>query len=284
MKFSSYNMFLKDLYKDGLEYAASHAAKLGFSGVELLDFCPLRSKPTYSLYSIDEYKAAFEKYSLELACYSSAALLYTDDEQAVLEEIYRQAEFASALGSKYFHHTFTIGLSSKPDTLAFSAVLERVAPMAEKVASKCRELGMTAIYEPQGAYFNGKNGFMALFNEMKGRGAEIGVCGDVGNTMFFDEGAEKLFAECAADIKHVHVKDYIVSDVPLPEYPGNMKSISGMHLYDCEVGMGAIDLRSCFELLCKVGYDGYFSIELLEDDEGAERMMKYMESLLHSNK
>ena len=279
MKFSSYNMFLKDLYKDGLEYAASHASRLGFSGVELLDFCPLMNKPTYAVCSVDEYKAAFKKYSLELACYSSAALLYTDDEAGVLEEIYRQAEFAAELGSKFFHHTFTIGLSKKPDTLAFSEVLERVAPTAERIAIKCRELGMTAIYEPRGPYFNGRDGFVTLLNEMKGRVAEIGVCGDVGNSLFFDECAEKVFADCADDIKHVHVKDYIISDVPLPEYPGKQKSLAGKHLYDCEIGTGGVDFKSCFDLLKGVGYDGYFSIELIADDESVGRMMKYMKKL-----
>ena len=279
MKFSSYNTFLHDLRKSGIEYAAAHAAQTGFSGVELLDLCPLRHKPTYQLCSVDEYKAAFEKHSLELACYSSAALLYLDNEKEMMEEICRQADFAADLGSKYFHHTFTIGLSETPTTLGFDKVLARVAPIAENIAEHCEKRGMTAIYEPQGAYFNGKEGFIALLDEMKSRGVGYGVCGDVGNPLFDDCRGEEVFALCKDSIKHVHVKDYVVSDEPLPQYVGNQMSKSGKHLYDCEVGTGVIDFKACFDVLKSVDYDGYFSIELLADDESAERMIEYMKKL-----
>lgn len=276
MKFSSYNSFLSDLYKKGLDYAAERAARLGFSGVELLDICPRRTKMTYERYTLDEYRRAFDRNSLELACYSSAALLYLDDEKALLEEIYREVDFAAALGSKYFHHTFTIGLSETPKTLSFENVIERVAPIAESIAEYCDKLGMTALYEPQGAYFNGTEGFIALCDEMRRRGVKFGVCGDVGNPLFADRLAEDVFELCKNDIMHVHVKDYIMSDEPLPEYPGNQMSDSGKHLYDCEVGKGVVNIKGCFDVLKSVGYDGYFSIELTCDDESTERMIKYM--------
>jgi sugar phosphate isomerase/epimerase len=231
---------------------------------------------TYELYSVEEYRKAFERYSLELACYSSAALLYVDNEDEILEEIYREAEFASALGSKYFHHTFTISLSHTPATLDFDTVLQRVVAMAEKIAEKCRSLGMTALYEPQGAYFNGTDGFLRLCNEMKSRGTVFGVCGDVGNPLFADVTGEAVFERCADRIMHVHVKDYIMSNTPLAQYPGNQMSDGGKHLYDCEIGVGVVNIEACFDILKKVNYDGYFSIELVADDESAARMIEYM--------
>ena len=279
MKFSSYNTFLYDLDKQGLEYAAERAERLGFSGVELLDLCPLRSRATYERYSVDEYRAAFDRHSLELACYSSAALLYTDDEKATLAEIGKQAEFAAALGSKIFHHTFTIGFAHTPKTLAFDTVLNRVASMAERVAEKCDRLGMTCIYEPQGAYFNGEDGFFKLRAEMKRRGVNTGVCADVGNSLFFDEKGEDIIKKCASDVMHVHAKDYIMSDEPLPLFPNNQISNGGKHLYDCEIGTGVVNFLECFKPLKEIGYDGYFSIELVADDESNERMIKYMKNI-----
>lgn len=276
MKFSSYNSFLGDLYKYGLDYAAERASRLGYSGVELLDLCPKRMKTTYERYTVDEYRRAFDKNSLELACYSSAALLYLDDEKALFEELYREADFAAALGSKFFHHTFTIGLSETPKTLEFEKVLHRVAPLAENIAEYCDKRGLTALYEPQGAYFNGTDGFLKLCEEMKSRGVKFGVCGDVGNPLFADCLGEDVFELCKNDIMHVHVKDYIMSDEPLPEYPGNQMSVSGKHLYDFEVGKGVVNIKGCFDVLKSVGYDGYFSIELGADDEGTERMMAFM--------
>ncbi len=278
MKFSSYNSFLSDLYKKGLDYAAERAARLGHSGVELLDICPKRREMTYEIYTVDEYRRAFDKNSLELACYSSAALLYLDDEKGMLEEIYREADFAAALGSKLFHHTFTIGLADTPQTLAFEKVIERVAPIAENIAEYCDKLGMTALYEPQGAYFNGTDGFLRLCEEMKRRGTKFGVCGDVGNPLFADCLAEDVFALCAKDIMHVHVKDYLMSDEPLPQYPGNQMSDGGKHLYDFEIGRGVVNFNACFDILKGIGYDGYFSIELPADDESTERMMAFMKN------
>ena len=276
MKFSSYNSFLADLYRYGLDYAAERAARLGYSGVEFLDLCPKRMKTTYERYTVDEYRRALDKNSLELACYSSAALLYLDDEQGMLEEIYREADFAAALGSKFFHHTFTIGLAENPKTLSFEKVLDRVAPLAETIAEYCQKKDMTALYEPQGAYFNGTDGFLKLCDEMKRRGVKFGVCGDVGNPLFADCLGEDVFALCAKDIMHVHVKDYLMSDEPMPEYPGNQMSVSGKHLYDFEIGRGVINFDGCFDVLKSVGYDGYFSIELPGDDESTERMMAFM--------
>ena len=207
MKFTSYNMFLSDLFRHGLDYACERATRLGFSGVELLDFCPLRSKATYEKYSVDEYKRALDKNKLELSCYSSAALLYVSNEEALMEEMRKQIDFASALGSKLFHHTFTICLPPEHASIPVKDMLDRVAPVAERIADYADGKGVTCIYEPQGSFFNGSEGLSLLYDEMVSRVSNVGICADVGNPLFADDSPEAVTALFADKVKHVHLKD-----------------------------------------------------------------------------
>jgi len=265
MKLSSYNTFMKMLMTEGLESACESASRLGFGGVELLDACPLNRKATYEKYTVDEYLRAFEKYNLRPACYSTAACLWSDDEEATLGELFRQADFAAAIGTKLFHHTFTIGLPHTPDTLPYQEVLARVVPVAQKVAEHCDRLGMTCLYEPQGFYVNGIDGLETLYEEMARRVQNIGICGDMGNPLFAEAEPEKLFAHFAPYIKHVHVKDYIRTETPLPDIKGS-RSRGGKYLYDCRLGDGIVNIGACIKSLVQVGYDGYISFEISGDE------------------
>lgn len=278
MKLSSYNMFLADLYSKGLEYACKRAATLGFEGVELLDFCPWRRKATYEMYSVEEYLNEFEKNGLSLACYSSAALLCVDDEESLLKEIFKQADFTAALGGKLFHHTFTIELPKEKASLSYSEMLERVVPVAKKIADHCAKLGVTCLYEPQGKYFNGIEGLGGLYREMEKHCENIGICCDVGNPLFVEEIPEAVVAKFAKQTKHVHIKDYLRYDEPLPNVKLIQKSRDGKYLYDCNVGDGIIDLGACFDSLKAVGYDGYVSFELVGDDEFAKNGINYIKT------
>ena len=281
MKLSSYNTFMGMLMREGLECACESASRLGFEGVELLDFCPLRRKATYEFYTVDEYLRAFEKYHLSLACYSTAACLWSDNEDALLDELFRQADFAAALGSKLFHHTFTIGLPHTPDTLPYKDVLARVVPVAQKVAEHCDKLGITCLYEPQGFYVNGIDGLGMLYEEMKKRAHNIGICGDVGNPLFVDAEPEAIFKHFASDIKHVHVKDYIRTDEPLPEGKAS-RSQAGKYLYDCRLGNGVVNIGACIESLVRAGYDGYISFEIAGDEAVVADAIRYVKDKIQA--
>ena len=63
------------------------------------------------------------------------------------------------------------------------ALLERACA----VAAYANSLGLTVLYEPQGFYVNGLDGFTRFFEEMKQRGYRIGVCGDVGKDQSEDK-------------------------------------------------------------------------------------------------
>ena len=87
-------------------------------------------------------------------------------------------------------------------------------------------------------------------------------------------------AKFAKQTKHVHIKDYLRYDEPLPNVKLIQKSRDGKYLYDCNVGDGIIDLGACFDSLKAVGYDGYVSFELVGDDEFAKKGINYIKTLI----
>ena len=198
----------------------------------------------------------------------------------MLNEAYRQVEFTAALGSKLFHHTFTICLPADKEALTYGEVLEKVVPVAKKIADRCKELGVTALYEPQGRYFNGMEGFCTLLNEMKRLCTNVGVCADVGNPLFSDCDPVALTAAVAEDVKHVHLKDYIRTDAPLAGKPSNQVSKAGKYLYDCPIGEGIVDIGGFLKVLERVGYDGDLSYEIVGDAEQARKAIAYVNGLI----
>lgn len=261
IKKSNYTIFYKDLKKYSLEYAVKHTVDIGFDAVEIFDV----ARPSQWLGDEDSFlklKDLLASNNLGLSCYSVAINLLGDDIDDVMKRTRRHIVNAARLGSPYFHHTLVPSLKFSNLELSFDSVFERVIDNAEKIASLCNENGLVCLYEPQGAYFNGVSCLRTLLEEIRNRGYNVGVCGDMGNSLFADCKPSDIFKEFSADIKHIHVKDYRICE---EAQENAYVSLGGKYLVPVSIGEGDADIKGCMAYVKE--YNGYFSIESEESDE-----------------
>ena len=276
MKFANYTIFEKDFRLYGLEYAIEHTKKLGLEAVEFI--CLPRVKK-HIFESVGEAKRArelLEKAGLSVSCYSMYADLLSESWEEHLALTLHNVDCAAELGSPYFHHTL-IPYPNYPSPRpsfdeAFSAVFEK----AERIAEHCEKYGINCLYEPQGLYMNGVEGLTRLLSEMKKRHSNVGICGDFANSLFVDTPPEDIFIAFASDIKHIHVKDCVVSEPDGTEC--RYRSTGGKYIRDALPGEGCVDFAKLFSIV--KGYDGDISLEFSATDEQTLRSLEYIKSFL----
>lgn len=269
MKFANYAQFNEDRRIRGIEYAAEHTVELGFEAVEFLGL---------SNASGESSKAAelLSSLGLSVSCFSQGINLLdtTQCTRAEHEEhLFRCADAAAELGSPYLHHTLVLPLALPSNAPTFEDIFHGIVNSAEKVANYCEKLGIVCLYEPQGMYFNG-TGLEIFYGEMKKRCGNVGICGDVGNSLFVDYSPNLVFEKFASDIKHIHLKDYYVYEAPR-ENVKNYKTLRGKYLNDAELGAGAVDIPYCVQKLKEVGYVGDYAFEIICDDETMKNAINY---------
>ena len=265
MNFTMYAGFSEALKNRGAEAAAKEAVRLGFSSVELLEYVETeQSVPAIgSVEEAADVRATLEKHGLSVACYSVGLSLWqkgmTPDTVTPMEEILRyHARLAAALGSPFLHHTLLLGVDKS--ALTMEEALALIVPAAIRVAQYAKKRGITCIYEGQGMYFNGADGFGAFYSAVKKECPYVRVCGDVGNPLFVDESPLPFFEVFAKDIVHVHIKDYIRAAAPGNE-PDWAQTRGGAWLRETVIGHGCVPLADCLAVLRAAGYRGAFALE-----------------------
>ena len=167
MNFSMYAKFYNILTRDGIESAADQAVALGFSSVEFFDFVGKGWKESIAdVADAKMMRAVLEGRGLSVACYSVAVGLYEegmtpDTVTRAEKKLMQYAEYAAALGCPYLHHTLTIDVER---FLTEETALQYIVPAAIRIAKYAHSLGVTCIYEDQGPFFNGVDGFGKFFN------------------------------------------------------------------------------------------------------------------------
>ena len=269
MKACMYSGLMSLMRDQGVDFAANYAKEAGFDSVELIEILkPDRQKYEMLLCEdrLDDLRNAFEKRELPISCFSVALSLYAlgadlTCPSPMTEPLLRMARFAKALGAPYFHHT--VVLNCNRDVHARSLPYERIRDYlienACRVADACNRLGMTVLYEPQGYYINGIEQFGDFYYAVKAKGVDVGVCGDVGNTLFADTPPTAFFETYAHEMRHVHFKDYQVATSG--EHTPNAFSLQGTGLCEVPLGTGIVDFDACMKLLRAVGYHGAISLE-----------------------
>ncbi|MBQ8400864.1 MAG: sugar phosphate isomerase/epimerase, partial [Clostridia bacterium] len=214
---------------------------------------------------------------LHMACWSVGTTVYKSPE--AVASLKRQAEIASELECPFLHHTLLLWLAPFEGMPTFDEGIACAVEAAAEVAAYAKPLGVKCIYEDQGMYANGVEGFGAFYKQMKKRCDNVGVCGDVGNSLFVDEGAERFFAAYAEDICHVHIKDYMIRTFDKAPSRFWYPTKGGRWLRETMVGDGNVDLESCMNILQKAGYSGTYALELSHPEpfeEGVKQAMDYL--------
>lgn len=259
MSFTLYNYFCTLVAKNGIENAAKFAYDTGFSSVEI--YANTESFPfadeNAAKYSLEVLK----KYGLKVACYSVGADLYSKKTDTV-QLLKKHVGIACALDSPLFHHT--VISSFNPDILniypSFDVVFDEILTKASSVVAECKKYGITTIYEPQGMYVNGINNFSKFYGELKKIYDNLGVCGDIGNTLFVDTAPLDFYKIFAKEVKHVHIKDYSYINNMAPDCR-TYKTINNNTLIEAALGKGDVNVKECIKLFKDAGYKGNYALE-----------------------
>ncbi len=278
MNFTMYPQFLRTLAARGVRETAEYTAGLGFSSVEILEGtapgCPSVIPDRATAKTVRETLA---EYGLSVACYSVGTMLYKNP--AAVDSLKYQAEIAAELGCPYLHHTLVTWLKLPENAPTFSEALEPTARAAAEVANYAAPLGVTCLYEDQGVYANGVDGFGKFYRAVKDLSKNVGVCGDMGNTLFAGESPVPFFEAYVNEIRHVHVKDYLIKTGG--QNPGMywLSTEGGSWLRDTMIGHGDVDIASCMNILKKAGYTGAYAFEIEHPEPfeaGVKQGMDYL--------
>ena len=283
MQFTMYSRFNATLAKLGAPATADYAANLGFSSVEVLEVTsPGHPSVIPDRETAKTVRQALAERGLTVACYSVGTCIYRSPEAE--ESLKYQAEIASELGSPFLHHTLVPWLKLPENAPTFDEALENVADAAARIAEYAAPLGVTCLYEDQGLYANGVDGFGRFYREIKKRTNNVGVCGDVGNVLFVDESPVPFFREFIGEIRHVHIKDYLYKTDTVVS-PGMywLGTGHGNWVRDTMIGHGDLDIAGCMKILKDAGYTGALAFENEHPEPyeaGVKQGMEYLKRFL----
>ena len=267
---SMYTGFYKNMKEFGIECAADLARRSGFESVEMLEIREARLVPDEK--SAMLVKNALDDRGLATSCYSFAVDIIPFDIQGNILGGTEKAEkltidaakIAKTLGTKFFHHTLVTNLRPdlhrlKPE---YDRVLHTLISAAARIAEECNDMGLTVLYEPQGFYVNGSDNFGKFYFVMKRLGYDVGVCGDMANTLFVDEPPVEFYRNFVSEFRHVHLKDYALPGKMSDPQKKCLFSIGGNAYSETFPGEGTVDFNGCMNILKSAGYNGALSFEI----------------------
>ena len=248
---------------------ARSAAAHGVAGLELMNFSDELKTP--DMKAAKEIGAFAKSLGLALPCFS-CGVNFAEDTKARVENVKRYADICSELEIPYLHHTLIMIWNSAATEGRVTEMIDLAAECALEINDYAAQRGVKTLVEDQGYVVNGVTRYSEFMKKTDGR---IGVLLDFGNIMFMDEGAVDFYA-AFPDVKHIHVKDFTVSDAPKKN--NGHKSISGKCLDYCGFGEGEVEMDTLAAMLKKIGYNCYYSSEFLpfENDEAVKDMLLKM--------
>ena len=268
-----YAFFTDILRKEGAAEAARFARSCGFEAAEILE--AVRPGAPYlfaDVQAVERARAMMDAQGVRCACWSVSINILSDtlgpqSDRSGVEMLKRSADHARIMGAPFLHHTLTIGYTPPEGALpTVEALLPRLLERAEQVAAYANGIGLTVLYEPQGFYVNGLDGFSVFYEAMKARGYDVGVCGDVGNSLYVGCDPTAFFARYAVEVRHVHLKDLHIEDAVL--HRGNTAASrrwdairDGRYVTETLLGDGDVDLDACMQALHQAGYRGRYALE-----------------------
>ncbi len=250
---------------------ARYAAKRGAAGLELMNFCEELNRPDMAV--AREIGAFAKANGLALPCFSAGINFAAGDTREKIERMKGYVDICEALEIPYFHHTVVLPLEKPADFDAAAKIgIEATAEINEYAARR----GVKTIIEDQGFVFNGVKNYDLL---MKGVNGKLGTLLDVGNIMFVDERAEDFLDAYAEKTVHVHIKDYKLTDAPIPGQT-SYKTLGENYLTACEIGTGDINFEKIADGLRGIGYSGYYSLEVenVSGEDEIDRVLQRMYS------
>ena len=249
----------------------SEAARLDVGGVELMNFCQELTTPDIA--AARELADMARSFGLKLPCFSVAADILTDPDGSV-KKIKAYTDICAELGIPLLHHTVASDFTAWDiDDTERERRFEFCAGYALELAEYANSVGVRTVIEDQGFVFNGvKN--CARLCELSGE--RIGIVGDSGNIMFFDEKPADFIRAMGQRVVHAHLKDYLIKKTPTDGVKCYRTRLSN-YLTEVGLGDGSADIDDVLQAFADIGYDGMYSLEYSRDSDcDVETMLDYL--------
>lgn len=265
----STNAYVKVSVGDALE----RIARLGFKGVEIMCDRPHLYPPDFDQAAIEEIKKSLEIHHLQVTNLNSFTLFAVGDtylpswiepekdrREIRVRHTIQCLRVAKALGAKNISippgGPLEKGLTRAEAFRLFYNGLEQVIPVAE-------ELGVRLLVEPEPDLLMEKTSeFKPFIKDI--RSSIVGLNFDIGHFFCAGEDPAAAFEELFEWVGHMHVED--IADTRAHN-----------HLI---AGQGAIDFKSVFSAMKRLGYDDDISLELYPyvdtPDEAGKESMAYL--------
>lgn len=256
VRLASYAGLRELIQQRGILGALTLAKECGYTSAELLY---ISHECDTILNEANEWRDAIAKVGIGISCISCYVDIVTKhapfavDDRSV-EAVKQCIDLAEKIGCPLVHHTLVTRLSGGREE--YSEVFPYALAAASEIASYAKERGIYVIYEPQGMLFNGLDGYSKLFDAMLSKHENVGICLDVGNTLWVDEDCYALTEKYAKHIKHVHVKDYVLG---VDEEPH--RTLGQTTIKEVALGSGVIDIQRILNILTITRYKGLISVE-----------------------
>lgn len=250
----------------GLMGIIDKAAEMGFEGIEFSEGGWADNLNPAVAAAIKERCA--EK-GLEVVSYCIGANFLAADLDAEIERVKKQVDFAAAMGTKNMRHDVGYGFSGRKYSLGYDDALPYLAKGASEVTKYAEQLGVGTMTENHGYFSQDANRVEKLINTVAH--PNFGALVDIGNFMCADEDPTLSVGIMAPYAKHVHAKDFHwKSGVEINPGEGWFRTRAMNYLRGAIIGQGDAKVYQSIQILKKVGYDGYVTVEF----EGMEDNLK----------
>ena len=239
------------------------AKELGFEAIEFTD---IDGKEDYALQTENARKLRLEAdcLGMEINAYTIGGCLFQETQEAMdaeVERLKRQIDIAKILGAPILRHDVTYYLTKTGKGRSFDLQLPILAENTRKITEYAATQGIQTCTENHGYIAQDSDRLERLFNAVAHD--NYGLLVDMGNFLCVDEDPIHAVSRVAPYAFHVHIKDMRIRNTSVGSM---MMTRGGNYLKGTVVGEGDVPVKQCLQILKRIGYEGYVSLEY----EGAE--------------
>ncbi len=251
--------------KLGLMGIIDKAAEMGFEGIEFSDGAYTNN---YDLAIAEKIKARCEEKGLEVVSFCAGAN-FLGDTDAEIANLKRKVDFAAAMGTKNMRHDMGGPITGRKYSLGYDDALPIFVRATLEITKYAEQKGLGTMTENHGQFSQDAARVEKLINAVAH--PNFGALVDLGNFMCADEDPVLSVGIMAPYAKHVHAKDFLwKSGMDVNPGEGWFRTRAMNYLRGAIIGQGEAKIYQSVQILKKVGYDGYVTVEF----EGAEDNLK----------
>ena len=265
---SSYS-FRKHILATKCDYVeiCDKAKEMGFDGIEFIN---LDNKDwgitDDAMKTAKEIKEHCAKIGLDVIAYTIGANFLAEDKEAEVKRLFHEIDVAEALGAPVLRHDVCYALPAE-HLYSWREAVKDMAPNIRRVTEYAKSKGIKTCTENHGFIFQAPERVEALIREVNSD--NYGWLIDMGNFLCVDRDPVTAVETAARYAFHVHAKDFIFKSGEVGNPGGFMQTAGGNFIRGTIIGHGVVPVKNAINILKKVGYEGYVSVEF----EGLEECL-----------